>query len=92
VIGSGHLNAGKNNNRGIASASANSICTCGPNSNCVCSAEGTGRRKLKKVTTSNEPTTLPSYSNITTTQFTQLPRDPNVSAERGKIFPLSRIS
>jgi len=89
VTGAGHMNEGTNNNRGIASASPKTICTCDPHNKCACVAP---RGVTKKTTDNSEPTTLPSYSNITTTQFTQLPTDPNVSAERGKISILSRAS
>lgn len=85
VTGAGRLNEGRNKNLGIASASGKAICTCDPYNKCACIAPDSSRVSNKQFPY-NETTTLPSYSNITTTQFTQIPRDPNVSAERGKII------
>jgi hypothetical protein len=90
-VNGGHRNEGKNNNLGIATASTQVICTCDPLNTCTCAASF-GKGKGRRVSKNNETTKLPSYSNITTTQFTKLPRDPHVSAERGKISPLSRTS
>jgi hypothetical protein len=85
VTGAAYRNEGVNGNRGIATASSKVICTCDPHNKCACAAPSTGKGK-KKAT----PTTLPAYSNVTATIFTQHPRDPNVSAERGKVSHLTK--
>jgi hypothetical protein len=84
VAGAGYLNDGTNNNRGIAGASNKVVCTCDPHYKCACAPPGRGQKKVS----SNAPTTVPAYNNVTTASiFTQPPRDPNVSAERGELSP-----
>jgi len=85
VTGAGYRNEGRNYNRGIASASSKAICTCDPHNKCACAAP-IQKGEKKKGPYNNEMTTLPPYSNITTTQLNHIPRDPNVSAERGNII------
>jgi hypothetical protein len=82
VTGAGNQNEGINNNRGIASASNKVVCTCDPYYKCACAPPGRGQKKVS----SNAPTTAPAYGNATTAStFTEPPRDPNVSAERGEL-------
>jgi hypothetical protein len=84
VTGAGYRNEGTNNNRGIASASNKVVCTCDPHYKCACAPPVRGQKKVS----SNAPTTVPAYNNVTTAPIlTQPPRDPNVSAERGELSP-----
>jgi hypothetical protein len=85
VAGAAYLNEGTNNNRGIASASNKVVCTCDPHYKCACAPPGLGGNGKRRVA-NNALTPAPTHSNVTTaSMFTQPPRDPNVSAERGEL-------